>query len=598
MKKLLSLLLALAPALFFSCTQEEDPWTTFLSDYDSTYKSTLKLSRDSVSADCDETRVAVKVTSDYKWYIEIPEEAQTWLSADVMYGLGGGTTKVYFYFTKHEDAQDREATVTFRSGKSKKKMIFSQALPTLVLDEADVQDIDRYYQPKEFSFDMLRSDSKWSWCRSKQSEHVVVFWDKQYGEYGLYGERMGVENTSPSTCSTSAMVVDIDDLLKKAEIYYKVNTETLKFSEPGTGKSSVLDDYKFEIYILYQSEWLATGSGYDNHIGALWVNPSTCKPVGSTIAHEIGHAFQYMTFCDWLKEQGITGDDALYASGNQGPGWRYGFGASGAGGNAFWEQTAQWQSYQTYKSEAFDAYYSQGFFDSIHLHVLHESPRYSNYMIHWWWVENTQDITFIGRMWREAEYPEDPCETYMRLMGYDNAEFNDDIWRYAAHCCTFDMDEIRSEAKASIGKTATTKFKADGDAWRINDQYAPESTGSNAILLSSAAGKTVSAAFEGLYEMTGSTYKCGPKSNAGWRYGFVSYNKDGSTTYSDIFSDPEGTATFEVPSNSSKLWFVVSGAPVKYERHPWPTDDKAETDKYDNKWPWRATFTGTKPNGK
>lgn len=60
-----------------------------------------------------------------------------------------------------------------------------------------------------------------------------------------------------------------------------------------------------EIYLLYQSEWLATGSGYDNVIGALWVNPSTCQPVGSTIAHEIGHSFQYMVFCDYLLQKGV-----------------------------------------------------------------------------------------------------------------------------------------------------------------------------------------------------------------------------------------------------------------------------------------------------
>ena len=28
---------------------------------------------------------------------------------------------------------------------------------------------------------------------------------------------------------------------------------------------------------------------YDDVIGALWVNPSTCQPVGATIGHEIGH---------------------------------------------------------------------------------------------------------------------------------------------------------------------------------------------------------------------------------------------------------------------------------------------------------------------
>ena len=236
---------------------------------------------------------------------------------------------------------------------------------------------------------------------------------------------------------------------------------------------------------------------------------------------------------------------------------------------------------------------------STSLHVLHERPRYANYFIQWYWTDKF-GIDFIGKLWRESKYPEDPCETYMRLTGMDNAAFNDDIWRYAAHCVTFDFNEVRSYGKNYVGAVATTSFSdAGGGWWRISDSKAPESTGSNAILLNNAAGKTVTASFEGLYEMQGSTYKCGPESNAGWRYGFVSYNSDGSTTYSEIFRESGGNASFNVPSNSSKLWFVVSGAPQTYERHAWPTEaSKSDTDTDDNKWPWKVSFSGTRPSGK
>ena len=81
-----------------------------------------------------------------------------------------------------------------------------------------------------------------------------------------------------------------------------------------------------EIYLLYQTEWLATGSGYDNTIGALWVNPSTCQPVGSTIAHEIGHSFQYQVSCDKM----LNGEADFSQVG-----FRYGYGSSGEGGNGF-----------------------------------------------------------------------------------------------------------------------------------------------------------------------------------------------------------------------------------------------------------------------
>ena len=104
----------------------------------------------------------------------------------------------------------------------------------------------------------------------------------------------------------------------------------------GQGKS-MLDNYKMQIYLIYQDEWLATGSGYDDKIGALWVNPSTCQPVGSTIGHEIGHSFQYQVYADKVNMEGAAKD--LHH------GFRYGFGPDGAGGCAFWEQCAQSVSY-------------------------------------------------------------------------------------------------------------------------------------------------------------------------------------------------------------------------------------------------------------
>ncbi len=114
---------------------------------------------------------------------------------------------------------------------------------------------------------MLRSDARWSWWRMKQSEHFFVFWEPGFGD-------------NPNAESVpEALRVDIDDLLQKAQQFYKTNVEKLGMAIVGQGKS-VLDNHKMQIYLLYQTDWLATGSGYDDKIGALWVNPSTCKPVG------------------------------------------------------------------------------------------------------------------------------------------------------------------------------------------------------------------------------------------------------------------------------------------------------------------------------
>ena len=594
MRKIL-FLSVVAMTVLASCSKNEDD-PVIGPDPNDKYDSSITLTASDVALPAEKDGTAfIRLTVDHEWYlVSTDKQEQEWLKADLTHGVATKNKKIVFTALEEGLAETRTAKFKIVSGANSKKFTVTQDRKCLILTEDEIEDFAKYYKPNEFTFDMLRSDSKWSWCRSKQTEHVIVFWDKQYGEYGLYGERMGVENTSPTTAKSSKMRVDIDDLLAKAEQFYKINTETLKFSEPGSGKS-VLDDYKFEIYILYQSEWLATGSGYDNMIGALWVNPSTCQPVGSTIAHEIGHTFQYMTFCDWLKNQGIPAAQRPYINTNQGPGWRYGFGQNGAGGNCFWEQCAQWQSFQTYKDEAFQNYNFSAFCSQTHLHVLHETPRYANYFIQWWWCQNNNDITFLAQMWKNAQYPEDPCDTYMRLMDYDVAAFNDDIWKYAAHCMTFDMDEIRSNGRNYIGKTAiatTAINNVDTDWWRISAAKAPESTGSNAVRMTVPKGETVKVTLQGLSELAGCTV--GPANLAGWRYGFVSYNTDGTTTYSDIWNAQDAEQSFTVPANSQYLWFVVTGAPTKYIRHPWGNDDGKPI----SVWPWQAKFDGTKPYGK
>ena len=259
MRKIL-FLSAVVMTMLASCSKEDEE-AVIGPDPNDKYESSITLTATDLDLPADKGgKAIIRLTVDHEWYlVSNDKEEQTWLEADLTHGVSTKNKRITFTALEEGLAETRTAKFKIVSGANSKKFTVTQGRKCLILTMDDVQDFDKYYKPLEFDFDMLRSDSKWSWCRSKQTEHVVVFWDKQYGEYGLYGDRMGVANTSPTTCKSSKMRVDIDDLLKKAEEFYKINTETLKFSEPGTGKS-VLDDYKFEIYILYQSEWLATGS--------------------------------------------------------------------------------------------------------------------------------------------------------------------------------------------------------------------------------------------------------------------------------------------------------------------------------------------------
>ncbi len=537
---------------------------------------------------------------DHDWKIVVAEGAE-WLTFSKTEGTAGKMISTKAVAAKN-DGRKREAACQIVSGVSVLDFVIKQDQASLVLTAADVEDLDRYYQPKEFNFDMMNSSSKWSFCRSKQSEHFIVFWDIKYGEYGLYGERMGVENTSPSTCKTASMRVDIDDLLEKAEQFFDTNINKLKMAELGVGKS-YLDDYKMEIYILYQSEWLATGSGYDNVIGALWVNPATCKPVGSTIAHEIGHSFQYQTYCDKVY-QGEP-DNLAY-------GFRYGFGPKGEGGCAYWEQCAQWQSFQDYPEQQFGGDLNV-FKAQYNRHFHHEWMRYASYWLQSYWVEK-RGIEAYGEIWRQSILPEDAIKTYTKLYnGGDWSKTADELYDYAARMATFDIDGVREYAGSNVTANhfKTTLFKQEDGYYQVSYGSCPSTAGFNIIPLNipDEEGAVVTADFRGLkvgsalpegdagnfvngdlqtIQGTATTYNNVGNGKEGWRYGFVALKADGTRVYGDMFSSKEGVASFTVPAGAEYLYFVVLGAPIEYRQNEWDDDEKD-----DDQWPYKVKFSKT-----
>lgn len=416
----------------------------------------------------------------------------------------------------------------------------------------------KIYIPEELkSNDFNKSSSTWYYGRSKQSDHFIVFWGAGYGD-----------KDPGSTDVPEDYRVDITDLLAKAESFYDLNISKLKFAETGVGKSN-LDKYKMLIFVYYQTDWLATGSGYDNVIGALWVSPSTCKPVGSVIAHEIGHTFQYQVYCD------LGG----------GSGFRYGFG--GNGGNTFWEQTAQWQSFQSYTKQAFTDSDFEVYTNNYFRHICHETQRYASYFVHYYWADiHGRDI--VARVWREAQQPEDPIQAYMRITGINVAQLNEELYHAATRFVTWDLDAIRDAGADYIGAHSFNYTTLEDGSHQVAYDHCPSTTGYNVIRLNiPAAGTTVSAAFTGLVNESGFN-QVEDAGRAGWRYGYVALLNNGTRIYSEMNSGATGTATFTVPENCSKLWFVVTGAPNTYAPHPWDDDDTN-----DDQWPYKVKFSNT-----
>ena len=571
------LLLLLATTVFAACNS---------SDGDSTTAVAPTLSETEVNVACDATFYSLTVSSRTVWTATV-ETGGEWLKLVSGKGTGGASEKLSFEMTKNTTKQPRVANIKVSSGTASTNLKVTQAPTTVeIMDQSQVKDFDKYYKPKEFNFDMLRNDAKWSWFRSKQSEHFFVFWDAYFGD------------DPNSTSLKEEDRVDVDDLLQKAEQFYKTNITRLGMVVTGQGKS-YLDQYKMEIYLLDPTPewWVATGSGYDDVIGALWVTPSTCKPVGSVIGHEIGHSFQYQTYCDNVKN-GAAND---FKSG-----FRYGYEGSN-GGCGFWEQCAQWQSYQDYPQQALNDDWNAVWYQQCHRHFEHEWQRYASYYLQYYWTELHGDKT-LGRIWNESKYPEDASGAYMRIFGVDYENFKKQLFAYAQRCVTFDFDGTRSYFTNQNTLYKTTLYNQDG-YYQISYEQCPQPTGFNVINLEvPAAGTKVTVNMEALkagsklpdadpgnqvngdFQVVGntSTYnKVG--SDQAIAYGFVAIKEDGSRDYSEMnLTDAKGTATYTVPAKTKMLYLVVQGAPKSYRQCPW--DDKEETDM---QCPYRFKIDGT-----
>lgn len=593
------LLLAAVIGLFASCSDEE---TLVIGDISAPSTEQTK------TVAWDETETSIQFTANSDWSASVEDVTSraanteiSWVKLTKPTG-GAGDVKMPLYLEKNNNDTYREAQVTITCGeKSVMVTIHQEANPDAVhtMDKSTIANYDKYYTPGTWNegFEkgpegMLRSDARYSWWRMKQSEHFFVFWEPGFGD-------------DPNAQSVpEALRVDVDDLLQKAEQFYKTNVEKLGMATVGQGKS-VLDDYKMQIYLLYQTEWLATGSGYDDMIGALWVNPSTCKPVGSTIGHEIGHSFQYQVSADKL----YTGEVQPMDNGIVPAGFRYGFGENGEGGCAYWEQCAQWQSFQDYPQEAFtqDANV-QVWLQNHHRHFNHEWMRYASYWFPYWFTQK-HGIETYARIWKESRYPEDPVETYMRL--YCNGDLDKlyaDMYEYASHCADYDFDAVH-QYKTASALGYSTKFYQNNGWYQVAYANCPGTTGFNLIPLNvPEGGKVVTAQLEGLAPGSAlaatdpgtvvdgdgnavaktTTYNQQANTTQNYCYGFVAITKDGTSHYGTMEKGKSGKVSYTVPANTDRLYLCVMAAPGKYNRNAWDDD---ETN--DEQWPYQVKFSET-----
>lgn len=423
----------------------------------------------------------------------------------------------------------------------------------------------------------------WSKSRSKESENFIVFWDKNYG------------HTYPTDAS-SAYSVNIDDLLEKCEGFYAMNVGQLAFCDES---HSNVSKYKMMILLNHSTEWICYGGGYDDVIGALWLSPSTSKPVGHSVGHEVGHSFQYQVYADLKSYSGFR-----TAIGN---------------GSTFWEQTAQWQANHSYPELKWEQ--SWNIFRKTHNYAMtHEWHRYQSY---WWhyYLSDKYGIDAIGELWRfDPARGVDPNQSWMIKNAMGVSDLYMEYFQYAMKMATLDMDDVRNEAGNYISTLRYDYISLGDGQYQVAYSSCPQSTGFNVVQLnvphpgteitthftSLAHGASLlhgdaKQYFDGEKFSTAnvSTYNTSSQYHVrGFHLGYVALMNDGSRRYFyedtvyctgvDANKEADCSVSCVVPEGTNKLFLVVSPAPSAYIQHKWDEDITN-----DDQWPYRVKLEGT-----
>ncbi|MCR4958391.1 MAG: DUF4859 domain-containing protein [Prevotella sp.] len=450
-------------------------------------------------------------------------------------------------------------------------------------------------------------DNKYTWSKSRtvESDNIVIFWDKNYG------------SKKPNELAKSNWnYVDIDDLLAKCESFYDLEINQLGFVDP---VNSNLSKYKVMVLLNYskQGDWVCFGAGYDFMVSALWINSATCKPVGHSVAHEVGHSFHYMCYAEHSGHRDSSTDNT-------------GFHLACGNGQAIWEQTAQWQAAQSYPELMYDQ--SISVFRNSHNYAFsHEWHRYQSYWLHYYLCQYYNDIQTVAKVWNTPMTGQtngkgsDFSQALKKLKGLSVRDLYRLYFDYACHCVTWDIEACRPYRNRYIGDFNYRCVLTDNDEYQVALASCPQGTGFNVIPLQvPQPGTVVTTHLTGMDAasklldndpgeyLNGETqwaklsadangdrkYLLSKEGNTAWRgfrMGYVALMDDGTSRYfseDSVYCQGRGEKTedysFTTPEGVSRLWLVVAPALKNYITHRW--DDKIDND---DMWPYRFSLEGT-----
>lgn len=407
------------------------------------------------------------------------------------------------------------------------------------------------YIPKDLQgMDLQSPESKWNYHCMAYTDNFVVFWEKGFGN----------DLSNPPQLEGHSMKVDLPNLMKKLESFYRYYREALQFTKSG----SKCDKYRMMVMINYSLDGTAYGGDYDSEIGALWIAPNRVQDEKlNCIAHELGHSFQSQISCD-----------------GEGEAW---------GGCGFFEMTSQWMLWQVNPEWIADEEYHWTAFNKLtHKAYLHlENIYHSPYVLEYWSVK--QGLPFIAELYRQGKRGEDPVITYKRLTGQTQEQFCDEMFDACSHFINWDFKRVWKETRPYANRYTTHLEAAVQQGWyRVAKDNCPENYGFNAIPLSvPQPGNTVNVDFYGEAGIEG--YAAVNTNKAGWRYGFVAVTQDGKSIYSEMKRDATGSLSYTISKDTpppAHLWLVVMGAPTEHWINPGAEEKDAQ-------WPYRIKVTGS-----
>ena len=383
-------------------------------------------------------------------------------------------------------------------------------------------------------YDLNDNNSRWSWQRSAQTENIVVFWEKGFGD----------DLSNPPMLEGKSMHFDLDNLLQRVETFYAYFRDSLRFTLPG----SKAEKYKMMVMVNYSLEGTAYGGTYDNFIGALWVAPNRIQDRKlNCIAHELGHSFQLQIPADSISDA-----------------W---------GGSGFYEMTSQWMLWHVNPDWLTDEnYHFEAYRKAIHKAYLDGENIYrSPYVLQYW--ASKRGNACIADLYRNGKRGEDPVITYQRLYGLTQEQFNDEMMDACQHIVNLDLGHAWDETRR-YACTFDTPMKSLGKGvYAPSDEAIPEDYGFNAIRLQPAkSGRKVVA---------------NVTSDATLRYGFVAVTADGKAYYGKPAYN--GKAMMKMPRGQevTALYLVVMGAPQEHKMLTWRNRGK------NRQYPYEVTFKGT-----